>query len=71
MRLRGLLTIANALIVGCVIGWAARTHSLNDRWMSAKIDKYETETSYWLKKLNNEIQDTKNTNEKESKHVKR
>jgi len=33
--------------------------TVNDRWMMAKVDKYETETSYWLNKLDNEIQESK------------
>lgn len=59
MRLRSLLTITNALLIGCLIGWSLRTHSVNDRWMMAKVEKYETETSYWLNKLDNEIQESK------------
>lgn len=71
MRLRSLLTITNALLIGCLIGWSLRTHAVNDRWMMAKIDKYETETSYWLHKLDDQIQENKGDIAKEKTHVTR
>jgi hypothetical protein len=71
MRLNRLLTITNALLIGALIGWAVRTHTVIDRWMMAKVDKYETETSYWLNKLDNEIQETKGNIQKEKKHATR
>lgn len=65
MKFQRLLTITNALLIGCVLGWFLRTHSVNDRWMMAKVEKYETETSYWLNKLDNEIQEQKGDIKKE------
>jgi lipopolysaccharide export system protein LptC len=70
MTARRWLNIINALLIGCVLGWFLRTHSVNDRWMMAKVEKYETETSYWLNKLDNEIQESKGDIQKERTNVK-
>lgn len=71
MTLRNWLNITNALLIGCVLGWFLRTHSVNDRWMMAKVDKYEAEAHYWITKLDNEIQESKGDIEKEKTHATR
>lgn len=71
MTFKRLLTITNALLIGALIGWSIRTHTVYDRWMMAKVDKYETETSYWLNKLDNEIQEQKGNIQKENTYVTR
>ena len=70
MNLRRLLTIANALLIGGIIGWAARTHTVNDRWMMSKVDKYEAEASFWFTKNDELIQQSK-AQIKERNNVKR
>lgn len=71
MNWRDILTGTNILIVGIFLGWNIRSHAVTDRYMMARVDKYEAEAHYWITKLDNEIQENKGNIEKERTHVKR
>jgi len=67
MTVTGVLNITNALLLGCVIGWFVRTHTTNDRYLMAKTLKYETEASYYIHKLDEQIQENKGNIARERK----
>ena len=66
MTFRSYLTIANALLIGGVIGWFARTHTLDDRYILSLALKHETSARYFNTKLDSMIQE----NERSFKHGK-
>ena len=44
------------LLIGIVIGMAIQKHDTHDRYVSALAERHESETSYWIHKLDTEIQ---------------
>ena len=58
-----------AAFFGGLIGWSARVHTQGDRYIRSLAERHEGEASYWLTKLDNEIQEQKGNIQKENTHV--
>lgn len=45
-----------AIFIGGVIGWGARACTADHRYIRALAQRHEAEASYWLNKINEQIQ---------------
>jgi hypothetical protein len=52
-----------ALLIGAIggvgYGWRAREHTADHRYITALAERHEAESSYYMKKLDEEIQQNK------------
>jgi hypothetical protein len=60
-----------AAILGFASGWNSNEKTTEHRYIMALAQRHEAETSYWLNKLNDEIQTNKGDIAKERTHAKR
>ena len=65
------MALVLAALFGGLIGWSARVHTQGDRYVKALSERHEAEISYWLHKLDDQIQQNKGDISKEKTDAKR